>query len=216
MLKGATVRPRNLPKIPSHNPLPHCGAAVPTAGARLLPNAHVSANRIGAANRLCGHPVFSERAPCADWPSKGLFFTVCVVPLEGKEERGNATWPKTGGGGKFPLNTAVCHVCVYHSEWVCMWTLHYNQMRVGSYSMCALCLDEENHPCVLFVRVLCVFVSPFLGNRLFLAKQAARKSAVTSVTPTHRRRRHQHHHLYHLHPSSPSGREAKGNRYSTI
>lgn len=46
----------------------------------------------------------------------------------------------------------------------------------------------------LFVGVLCVFVSPFLGNRLSLAKQAASKSAKTFATSTHK---------HHLHPNPP-------------
>lgn len=76
--KVQQLDPANPPKIPSHNALPHSQATVPTTGAWLLPNALVSANRNGATNRLCGHPVFPERAPgSADWPLKGLFL-LCV------------------------------------------------------------------------------------------------------------------------------------------
>lgn len=116
MLKGATVRMCNPQKTPSHNPLLHFKATVPTAGASLLPNAHISTNRNSATNRQCGHPVFSEQAQkSANWPSNGLFLPCVEFRWTGREERcrkcNMESWR-----GKFPLNAAVCHVCV--SFWV--------------------------------------------------------------------------------------------------
>lgn len=88
----------------------------------------------------------------------GYFYHVwSSVGLAGERGAGNATWSKIQCG-KFPLKTAfvmslftvcVTHtLCVYVPLWVCMCRIHCNQMRVGFYSICALCLDEENCPCV--------------------------------------------------------------------
>lgn len=98
------------------------------------------------------------------------------VGLEGVRGAGNATWSKSQGGESslltqqfvFSVYRSVCsaHACVYVYLWVCMCTLHCNQMRVGFYSTCALCLGEENCPCVCCVCV-CLPISrkqSFLGR----------------------------------------------------
>lgn len=177
----------------------------------------------GNVGTLC----FQSRAPAsADWPSKGLFLLCVEFCWIGSRERCrkcNMVKESMSQGEESSLFAQQFVMSVYHYEcvvvymlcvyvflWVCMCTLHCNQMRVGFYSMCGAVFRQKELSVCLFVQALCVFVSPFLGNRLSLAKQAASNSTVTSVTPTHH-----HHHHHHLHPSSPSRREA-GNRFSAI
>lgn len=138
----------------------------------LLPNAHISTNRNSATNRRCGHPVFSEQAQkSANWPSNGLFLPCVEFRWTGREERCRKCNTESRRG-KFPLNAAVCRVCVcvilsaccaqayfYVYLWVCMCTLHCNQMRVGFYNMSVLCLGKKNCPCVCLYNC-CVCLSP--------------------------------------------------------
>lgn len=64
----------------------------------------------GNVGTLC----FQSGAPAsADWPSKGLFLPCVEYCWTGRRERcRKCNMVKESKRGKFPLNTAVCHVCI--------------------------------------------------------------------------------------------------------